>query len=115
METVTIKKEILLERVRQNRDAHRKLIQKAREGHRARAILEFEEQLLRAKAGRRFKTDLRLIEPEDHTGDYDRLIEMLELSANDLIALRERDFRRYVQDDWDWKEEFQHSVARYLN
>lgn len=115
MEDVTVKKELLLERVKENREAHSVLTRKAREGFRARAIIELHNQLQRAREGKSFKVNLCLVEPEDHTREYDRLIEMLEFSANDLITLRVRDFRRYVLDEWEWQEEFQSSVTGYIN
>ena len=56
---------------------------------------------------------MRLPLPENHTRDYERVIQMLERSLDETVSLSETDFRAYVQDDWDWKRAFLTSSAQY--
>jgi hypothetical protein len=51
--------------------------------------------------------------PEDHEKDYRQIIEMVRMSAEDVITLSSEEFACYVMDDWDWKEEFAASTAGY--
>ncbi|HXM03797.1 MAG TPA: hypothetical protein VN939_14390 [Chthoniobacterales bacterium] len=42
-------------------------------------------------------------EPVDHTADYDRVISMLEMSAQDLVQVSAEQFDQYVLDNWRWR------------
>jgi hypothetical protein len=43
-----------------------------------------------------------LVQPRDHTSDYDRVIMMLEMSVDDTIVLDANEFDQYVRDVWAW-------------
>lgn len=51
--------------------------------------------------------------PENHTGDYDRVIDMLKLAKNAAIELDEQQFAQYVRDEWDWKALFTATSSVY--
>jgi hypothetical protein len=101
MNDVKVKRAELLARVQANRDAHRDLYLKAREGFRARAIEELDDMLQKARTG-----DVRLMvgltPPEDHTADYDRAIDMLEMSQDDIIEVDSETFAQLVRNEWRW-------------
>jgi hypothetical protein len=103
MEAVKVEKAKLLEILRKNRTTHRGVFELAQDGYRKEAVRVLEEQLDRAKAGKPFKPQWTFTQPVDQTEDYDRAIEMLEMSVDDVIELSEDDFRCYVQDKWRWK------------
>lgn len=42
--------------------------------------------------------------PEDHTTDYDRVIDMFEMAKQETINLDERQFAQYIRDEWEWKD-----------
>ena len=44
--------------------------------------------------------------PASHVADYQRAIEMLEMSVNDEVTLDASEFRQFVRDEWSWKEEY---------
>jgi hypothetical protein len=71
MNTVKVKREELLTKVRSNRDAHRTLFLKAQEGYRKLVIEELDRMLADAKAGRPIQRSINLAEPADHSADYD--------------------------------------------
>jgi hypothetical protein len=102
MNTVKVKREELLTKVRANRDAHRTLFLKAHEGYRKLVIEELDRMLKDAKEGLRIQRSVTLTEPSNHVKDYDRVITMLEMSVDDTITLEAHDFDRYVMDNWDW-------------
>jgi hypothetical protein len=110
MNTVKVKREELLNKVRSNRDAHRTLFLKAQEGYRKLNIEELDRMLAEAKAGRKISRSINLAEPVDHTSDYGRVIMMLEMSVDDTIVLDANGFDQYVRDRWAWSH---HATTMY--
>jgi hypothetical protein len=108
---VIVQRGKLLERLGENREKHRAIFESALEGYRSRAIVELDAMLEDAKAGRQIRRMVSLIEPEDHTEDYDRVIDMLEMSVNDEIEISAQEFAQYVRDDWAWKRAFYASTV----
>ena len=59
--------------------------------------------------------------PQSHENDYDEAIEMLQFHTitdeedKDTIALSQQDFRTFVRDDWDWKEQFSNMSTMYMS
>src|SRR6516225_5289330 len=96
MNTVKVKREELLTKVRANRDAHRSLFLKAQEGYRKLVIEELDRMLADAKAVRPIARSINLVEPADHTEDYDRVLAMLEMSVDDAVILSAEEFSQYV-------------------
>lgn len=110
---VTVKKSMLLERMRENRSAHRGQFLKALDGYRVSAIGELERMVTDAKTGRDIRRNMTLLEPKDHTADYDRVIKMLEWSTADEVSITERQFAQYVDDNWEWSQQFKAITDTY--
>lgn len=118
-------REDILARVKENRDKHAAEHKEALEGY----YIEVEESLLdiakRAKAQAKLALaqqdpqethfGVRASKPENHTADYDRIIDMLELAKDDKIELDEGEFSRYVRDEWVWKAAFTETANHYSN
>jgi hypothetical protein len=104
MNTVKVKREELLTKVRANREAHRDLFLKAQANYRKFIIEELDRMLAEAKAGRKIRRSIDLVQPRDHTSDYDRTIMMLEMSVDDTIILDATEFDQYVRDVWAWSQ-----------
>jgi hypothetical protein len=83
MNTVKVKREDLLTKMRANRAAHRDLFLKAQEGYRKPVIEELDRMLVDAKKGRPIQRSVTLTEPSTHIKDYDRGISMLEMSVEE--------------------------------
>lgn len=111
---VTVDKKQLLEFLRKNREAHRGIFLKACDGYRAKAIEVLDAMLTDAKSGKKIRQSIELVEPQDHTSDYDRVIRMLDMSQADQIKISEGQFRSYVLDEWSWMAQFAGSTSRYL-
>lgn len=117
------KREDILERLRTNRDAHKGAFDESMTGY----YLEVEEQAKEvASKARKAAKDasegkdpeeltfyVRANKPHDHTGEYDRVIDMLELAQQETVKLNEHTFGTYVRDEWDWKREFAATNAFY--
>jgi hypothetical protein len=112
---IRVKKDELLETLRKNRTLHQETFERALTGYRKRAIEELDASLQDAKAGKKIRRSIGLIEPMNQTKDYDRVIRMLEMTVDDIVTIGAGEFQQYVMDDWSWKEQFTTSNSAYLN
>jgi len=106
MKTVTIEKDKLLAVLFKNRTEHRRVFEEAQKGYRAKAIQALDMALRDAIAGMETRTHIKLEAPIDQTKDYDRAIQMLQMSVDEEIQLSEQEFAEYILDDWSWKSQF---------
>lgn len=112
--TITVDKDSLLVKLRQNRDEHATDYTQGIEEYQRQAS----ERL--AALSRKVTTDpdtdlyvRDLPKPEDHTSDYDTAIQMLEWHQGDQVTLGVEDFEHFVLDNWDWKARFVASMSNY--
>jgi hypothetical protein len=117
VKNTTVKKDELLAKVRENRENHQRLSREAAGGYRATLLDALETAVVTLKDGKNVDgnhiSGLLHDQPQDHTKDYDRVIGMLEMHTEDQVTLDARDFGRYVQDDWEWKDQWLASNASY--
>jgi hypothetical protein len=81
------------------------------------AIKMLDRKLAAAREGKPFLLQeiVSLVQPADHTADYDRAIQMLELSVDDVITLTTADFANLVQDQWMWTQQWARSTSHYVD
>jgi hypothetical protein len=113
MESVKVSRTELLSVLKANRENHRVIFLEAQAGYRKMAIEVLDSMLADAKAGKKIRKVVQLVDPVYQTKDYDRAIRMLEMSQVDLIGLSESDFACYVMDEWSWKKQFSTSNRAY--
>lgn len=113
MKTVNVDKARLREIVARNRDTHRAQFEESLDGWHRAAIAELDRLLTDAKANRINRVYVNLPRPEDHTLDYDRVLEMLDMSVDDVVELSEQEFAHFVQDNWGWKNQWLISNSGY--
>jgi len=113
MQNVKVDRTAVLERVKTNREQHRKIVLEAMEGYRTAVIKELDRMLSDAKEGKRIRTRVELIAPQDHTREYDTVIDMLQMSVENEVTLTSVDFMRYVRDEWEWQHQFLEANAAY--
>lgn len=104
MNTVKVRKDELLAKLKSNRENHRALFLEAQEGYRDLVIAELDKSLKDAREGREIRTYIRMDAPQDHTDDYDNVIEMLKMSVEDVVELKAIEFQCYVMDKWQWAQ-----------
>ena len=114
MQSVKINREKLLEKVKENRENHHAVFERAVVVYKAKVIEELEAMLAVAKEGLRVKRSISLTEPVDMTREYDQVIAMLEMSVDEEIELTNREFAQYVLDRWSWKGQFAASNRQYV-
>lgn len=115
MNKVKVDKLELIVKVKENRNAHKKVFEKAINRYREQVICELEKSISLAKEGKRIRTQIYLPEPIDQTKEYDRALAMLEMSVNLNVELTKQDFAQLVLDDWSWKDSFTSTVSNYLS
>lgn len=113
--TINANVEDVLAKLKQNRENHVKIVAEAREGYVAKARQVLEEKLVQLKEGKVTDFSVYLQPPVNYTSEYDTIITMLELSTDQTISLSASQVRRFVNDDWEWKNEFLGTNAMYSN
>ena len=61
------------------------------------------------------KVQLTAKKPVSHEKDYDIAIRAMELSTAEFVYLEMGDFMKYVQDEWEWKNEFNSNNLTLIN
>lgn len=115
MNTVKVNKHTLFNKLLKNRATHIKEAAEAKIDYKKAVIKDLETKLKKAKAGKRVDLLVRIPQPENHKEDYDRAIEMLEMSVETNIELSANEFDQYVKDNWHWKHQFSASNMLYKN
>lgn len=113
MDKITVSKEELLDRLRENRERHVGTFEQVLEDYRTKAVELLEEHIDRIREGKVEKVNVILPPPENYESEYDRAIAMVEWEKRDLIELDEHTFSQWVLDEWSWKHAFNQTVATY--
>lgn len=111
--SVRVPKDKLMETIKSNRNEHRRIFEEAIEGWKERVTKDLETAAEEAKAGRSFRIRFNLPKPEDHTKDYDAVIDLLEFSLDDEFELSFNEFNQYVRDEWGWQTDFLNTSMSY--
>jgi hypothetical protein len=115
MNNVTIKKSVLLEKLKSNRAAHIEKYDKAMVGYKIAAHTAYVNALKNLKEnGKVTSTFMELQEPEQHIKEYDTVLLMLEFSTDGSFELTRQQFQSYIQDDWSWTSSFKLETAGYI-
>ncbi len=115
MKTVNVERNWLLEKVTVNKENHRAAFEEAFKGYKTAAIKTLETNLELFKKGKRTRLIWNESPPEDHTKDYDRVIEMLNASVDNKIELNAEEFANFVQNDWRWMQNWTVSNSKYMS
>jgi len=117
MREVTVKKDKLLEILKTNRKTHMEDYIAAEKGYYEELVERHEAALVIAKQGPECDTpvpNIHLQSPTDHTPEYDKIIGMLEMDIDDEVVLREDEYSSFVDNDWDWKRNWDVSNTMYM-
>jgi hypothetical protein len=114
VEPIRVNKAALIDTLRANRSEHQDLFDQATVVYKARAEQELQRRLDDIRAGNKINLIISLPVPENHTEDYDRIIQMLEMSLDEEIMLSEADAAVYVLNQWGWMRSFTTNTTSYL-
>lgn len=114
MDQIKVDKAKLIKTLKRNRKKHREIFLRAQETYRQRMIEELDRALDEAKNGGKIIRAFSLPVPEDHTDEFDTVIQMMEWHEGNKIWLTEREVRVYIKNDWGWQASFAANTASYL-
>ena len=111
----TIDKTKLIATLKANRERHVKQFEDADRGYRQLVVIKLRELSERIETGDQVCLGVRLDAegPESHAEDYERAIQMCEMSMEQSVELDEHDFETLVLDKWTWSKAFSSSSASY--
>ncbi len=112
--TVKIDKAALIERVKENRDRHDREYQEAVGGYKSRLVFVLTRMLEAAKRKEDVDHTIDMEVPQDHSGEYEKALSIMEWEQNDTLHLSVTEFERYVLDAWPWKKHFTEVHASYI-
>jgi hypothetical protein len=102
----SVSKEGLLEILEKNRKAHAKIVAEARRGYVQKAKALLTSRLKELQSGKTVELHFNMRAPSDHTAEYDSAIGMLRMSKEEEIKITFSQYRMFVEDDWDWMQDF---------
>ena len=114
MNKVTVEKYALIKVLEANRKEHQGKFLEAQKVYKRRVIQELQEQLDRACRGDKVSHYINLPMPENHIEDYDTVLKMLDMEVLDMVELTQREFKCFVEDEWDWVRSFAENSLSYL-
>jgi len=110
--TISVDREKLLGILMDNRQKHEAHHKAAIEGYKKKLIEIAEDNLRLAREGKHPRPFSHST-PRHYLPQYDRALGMLKLTDDAQISLSAYDYARFVEDDWDWKDEFAKSASFY--
>lgn len=110
---ITVPKEQLLAKLRDNMANHLKVVQEAKAGYIKAAEKAILAKLDELRSGSIVALQFSLHMPESHIKEYKTAIRMLEWTTDTEVALTTEEFRSLVEDQWDWYSRFLSSNAAY--
>lgn len=114
MKTVKVRQQELLKALRENKDKHVAEFNDTMAGWRTATARQLRENASGVADGTvTFPVIGIESAPESHETDYDQVIRMVEMSADTIIELDNREFAQYVMDEWHWKHEHLLKSATY--
>ena len=106
-------KNVLIDIIKENMVKHEETYEKAWQGYQDLVVKTLKKNLKAIKDGKRVSVYVHENVPVNHTVDYQRAIEMLNHSVEDYVFLNTEDYSRYVQDNWEWKQQWTTSNSKY--
>lgn len=95
----------LIEKLKANRELHKQNYEAQNDAFKKK-ILEYARKVMdAAENGIAYRGSMPS-EPTNYEPQYDRALGMLEISDQQTVALSSRDYARFWEDDWDWKNHF---------
>ena len=113
MQTITINKNSLLPIVQENKNKHDAILSAAISGYWVKVEEVLNEKLEKVKRQEKIDSYLNLAYPTDYSEEYNSVIRMLELSADENITLTAKEFDSLVRNQWSWRNSFLTSYSGY--
>ena len=107
---LTFKVDELLKKLKKNLEEHKTIVTEAREGYIKEAEKQIQAELRKfrkaVRDGKLIHVGVSINPPQDYSSAYETIIEMLEMCTEEEIELDPDQFRKLVQDRWEWTDQF---------
>ena len=110
MDKVKVRKDDVLQIIKDNRKKHKKDYYEAVKAYRVKVADLMAKELQKVVSGEEFVTCFSVSKPVSYLRDYDLAICMLELCISDTIELQANEFNQLVNDEWNWRSSFRSAV-----
>jgi hypothetical protein len=110
---ITAMREDVLKKLKENREEHKKIVTEARIGYVKKAEEVLQKRLGQLREGKIVSLAFSLTVPKDMTEAYDSAISALEWHTGEKITLTAAQVRMFIEDAWDWMDDFLVSNSRY--
>lgn len=115
--SVNVSRKDLLAKLKENREIHKKDYQEALVGYKIKLVADLKHALDQAERMpvERMQT-LRAVPfdcPRSYEAEYNEIIDMMEVSVDDVINLDSSDFKSYFKNEWSWSNGFTMSANLY--
>lgn len=112
-QSVNVNRKDLLQVLIANRELHVKEFSEAIDGYQQAMLDVLAQTTKNVKKGLIAELNLRLAKPASHEDDYTQVIEMLEVSVDEVINLSSDAFQAYYKDKWNWSAGFKALASTY--
>ena len=99
--TILLKKEDLIEKIKENKEIHVKEFEEAVVAYKEEALKQLGRQTEKVKEGC-LEAKLDLITPVNNAENYDKILQMFEWDVRDEVELSQNEFLEYVQDETEF-------------
>lgn len=106
MDNMKYPKAKVLAALKKNWELHLKIVKEAQKGYREKAIELVEKLLKDLKSGKETSLHIPLHLPANHSDEFDRAIDMLEMCSDKEVVLDQSQFQAYVRNKWGWQRDF---------
>ena len=111
--TIKVKKVMLIEKIKENKEAHIVAYEKAVIAYKKEALKQLVDLTTKATQGD-LDINLDLTTPVNNRKNYDKIIDMFEWEVEDEVELEQQEFNEYVQDETEFAIHASLSNAMYL-
>ncbi len=111
--TIKVNKSKLIEKIKENKEAHIKAYAKAVVAYKKEALSQLAEITKKVKSGD-MNVHLNLTTPVDNRKNYDKIIDMFAWEVEDVVELEQNEFNEYVQDETEFARHALMSNSMYL-
>ena len=114
---IQIRKDKLLEILKINKDIHIGEYREARKAYIEATVVELSEAIEKLKENKDVNTFHLFKNPKskNYATSYDTAIKMLNWHDQDTVELDAKHYNAYVEDEWDWTNEFKNTSSSYGN
>ncbi len=115
--SVNVSRVALLAKLKENVAIHKKDYEEALIGYKIKLVADIKAALLVAEKASLEKIHLlaapRYDYPRSYEAEYNEIIDMMEVSVDDVINLDATSFKQYFKNEWSWSSHFNSSATMY--